>query len=186
MLQALFDVQDHVDWLQGTSPNETVHSWLKRFMPALGGNRSYALIEAGLCVGEWEYNLAKAETLARGDKQDKFLARVLASIRHGLDPDAKAQRNIALRRAWTPAMDAKYDLETLLDRGFKAARGKVRSLSNETLELLYTSFLCHVNDDDFVHTQNIYHFIQHHLAQRVLTKGEVSALVNYIRAKLAL
>jgi hypothetical protein len=44
MLDALMAVQDHLDWIQGTSPNETLHSWLNRYLRVTGGNRSYKLV----------------------------------------------------------------------------------------------------------------------------------------------
>jgi hypothetical protein len=203
MLQKLYGVHEHLDWIQGTSPNETWHSWLRRYIPVSGGIRTYQSLWVGLSMGVDKYNRTKnanAQARRTGAGQQSLAharqagarARVaavdaaLADVINGaLDAQAAARRRHALRKAWHPHMMAQYDLGTLREMGFRPAKPFVGEvLSKEQLERLYQGFLRLLNEEEFVHTQDYYYYVQHHIAERELTQWQVDKLFSYIENKL--
>ena len=183
LLDALFALQQYVEWLQGTSPNETFHSYLKKYMRVTGGNRSYEIINIGLCLAMWKFNLPKLK--AGQSRGGEYNALHSAAIDAALDFEGTALLSCKLRQSWKPAMQSKFDLETLLEMGFKPARGTCHSFSQETLELLYEGFLSMVNGGEFIHVRDPWYYVQHHLAQRTLTRSEVRKLMHYVRSQIA-
>lgn len=118
LLQAMLDVQRFLDWIQGTSSNESFHSYLNRFMGVTGGQRSYQLLWVGLCMAVTTYNTNKLSKTEYGqgamrDGVREFNNRLAEAVRRGLDTVGEAQRRWLLRRAWAAHMERSPDLETL-------------------------------------------------------------------------
>jgi hypothetical protein len=186
MLKALFAVQEHHEWLQGTSPNETWHSWLNRYIRVGGGNRSYKVVHIGICLGIKRYNEGKLQRLTYGrNQQAQRSAAIVQALRQGLDVRRAAQRAFKLRTSWHEYMDAQHDLESLRTMGFRPSKVRAGTvLDDDSLERLYQGFLRVLSNEEFIHTADPAYWVAHHLADRQLTPWEVKQVFRYIEKQM--
>jgi hypothetical protein len=175
MLQALCDVQKFLDWIQGTSPNETWHSALNRYLHGTGGGRSYQLIFIAVCLREMDFNGKKLKRIKFGsDRKAAQRSAIGEALQLGLDRAAAAQAACALRTSWHEFMEAHHDVEDLQRMGFRRKTTVVgATLDTDTLDRLYVGLQRLVTNEEFDHTQDPAYYVAHHIAERTLTTLEV-------------
>lgn len=189
MLMSLKDVKDHLDWIQGTSPDETLHSSFNHYLRVSGGNRSHKVLYIGICIGVMSFNTNKLQRLAFGRNLTAVRDTVIAgALSLGLDAKVAAEQAIRLRISWHGYMDVQHDLENLRAMGFRPSKvraGTGTVLADATLDQLYQGFLHLLNDEGFTHTTDPYYYVAHHLADRELTPWEVKQVFTHIERHVA-
>jgi hypothetical protein len=187
MLESLFQLHKYLDWIQGTSPNENFHSYLRAHLVISGGGRGYNLLWIFLCIVAKRFNEGVQRNVHKKRRHASIVGSAMAAaLRRGVAPAAGARRERALRTAWHAYMDVERTLETLEAEGFKRRKAEVGpTLGDQELEQLYQGFLRLVADEEVIHTQDPYYYIAHHIAERTLTPFEVQQLLKIIEKRIA-
>lgn len=192
MLRSLLAIKDHPDMVHGTNTNENSHSFLKSHIRKTGGSRSYQVCKIAVKSQQKRFNAAverniKAKSLPGGAARDDTESRALASaLLEGHSAAGRAARKRALRTPWSELMEETYSANQLMAMGFRPVKAQLseRTLTDEDCARLYAGLQRLLTLDEFIHTQDPYYYVSHHIAERTLTTTECQRLFKYIKRQL--
>lgn len=192
LLESLLAIRDYPDMVQGTSPNENSHSYLKSRIRITGGSRSYQVVKIAAKLQQVSFteaveHNARARTLRGGAAREGKEMRALANALLSGYTAGPAARKRALRTPWSDDMEEKYSANQLIAMGFRPVKARLseQSLTDEDCARLFAGLQRLLTLDEFVHTQDPYYYVAHHIAERTLTTRECRRLFRYIERQLA-
>jgi hypothetical protein len=186
-------------FLQGTSRNENWHRWLKARLKLGGGVRTYETLLIFLMMSAMMYNKAVLATTANnqqrtaGSKRRKkqrntTMAQLVDSIQNsmGNGPEDAEGLNKIRRTCWHSWMHQELDLRQLQSMGFKPKETgrSAHDFTAADVQLVLDALNSLHREEDRINTQDVNHYISHHLTQRRLSKARVKSILKFLAAQL--
>ncbi len=198
VLQSLLQIRTTA-FLQGTSRNENWHRWLKARLKLSGGVRTYETLLIFVQMAAMMYNKAVLAATANnqhrpaGSKRRKkqhnvTMAQLVDSIKCSMEDaseDAEGLNKIR-RTCWHPWMHQELDMQQLHSMGFKPKEtGRfAQHFTAADVQLVLSALERLHREEDRINTQDVYHYISHHLTQRRLSNARVKSIIKFLKAQL--
>lgn len=189
-LEALYSAKQFPDFIQGTSPNENWHSFLRRYVKVQGGSRSLSLLEMFLERTRMYYNLAVSQNKnskgsSRKDKDGQLLN--LRTMVAGVLLQEGLPLQTPIRRAWRDDMLVRHTVEDMEQLGFRPKRGFGESSKDwtaEDLQKLHQGMVRLVQEQEQIHTRDPYYWVAHYILEDRYSVRAVKGMLLTLRNML--
>lgn len=190
MLAALFAVShpENRQFVQGTSLNESWHSFLRNKIPVKGGVISFDCLEIFLKISQMDFNRSIENNRISRERVQKdaaiiaYMARNIQFGMHGVCVKGS-------RKKWSKKMGEGLRYENLLRMEF-VAKHRVADESGisevhwtDTEEANLCDFLRRFSESREIHTADPYYYISHHVLNRSKTVDDVKRKIRELKTR---